>query len=259
MYHSISRSTNPKFMQFAVHPTQFADQMAYLHTHGYTPMTVTQCIQTEEEYLPEKPVILTFDDGMCDFFTEALPILTRYNFPATLYIVTAFVNGTCDWLRREGETTLLMVTWEQLFQIQAAGIECGAHSHTHPQLDMLSPSLARDELVTSKKILEKHLGQRVTSCAYPYGYYTAITQQLAQTAGYTSACAVKHATHTIGTQPFALPRLMVKPSTNKAEFAALLTGKNTYSTTLFTAYARMRTPIWQMVRRSPVYRLPNES
>ena len=255
MYHSISHSTNPKFMPFAVPPTQFADQMAYLHTHEYTPMTVTQYVQTTEEHLPKKPVLLTFDDGMCDFFTEALPILTHYHFPATLYTATAFVNGTCDWLRREGEASRLMVTWEQLSQIQASGIECGAHSHTHPQLDMLSPSLAQHELVTSKKILEEHLGQPVTSCAYPYGYYTATIQRLVHAAGYTSACTVKHTMHTVRTHPFALPRLMVKPSMNKVEFAALLTGKSTYSTTLFTAYARMRTPIWQMVRRSPVYRL----
>jgi peptidoglycan/xylan/chitin deacetylase (PgdA/CDA1 family) len=249
MYHSISYSTNPKFTQFAVPPTRFAEQMAYVHTHGYTPITVTQLQQTTVAHLPEKPVVLTFDDGMVDFFTEALPILAHYQFPATLYIATAFVNGTCDWLRREGESTRRMVTWEQIAQVQAAGIECGTHSHTHPQLDMLSPTLAQHELLTSKETLEAHLGQRVTSFAYPYGYYTAKTRQLVQTSGYTSACAVKHAMHTIGTHPFALPRLMVQGAMSNEQFAALLTGKSTYSTKLFTTYARMRTPIWQMVRR----------
>jgi len=212
-------------------------------------MTVTQLVQSAEEHLPEKPVVLTFDDGMSDFFTSALPVLTHYHFPATLYIATAFVNGTCDWLRHEGESTRLMLTWEQISQIQAAGIECGAHSHTHPQLDMLSSALAQHELLTSKNILEEHLGQSVTSFAYPYGYFTATTQRLIQAIGYTSACAVKHATYRIGTHPFALPRLMVKTSTSKAEFAALLTGRSTYSTQVFTTYARMRTPVWQVVRR----------
>ncbi len=255
MYHSVSCSTNPKFMQFTVSPTHFAEQMAYLHTHDYTPMTVTQLVQSAVEHLPEKPVVLTFDDGMSDFFTDALPVLTRYGFSATLYIATAFVNGTCDWLQREGESARPMMTWEQIAQVQAAGIECGAHSHTHPQLDMLSSSQAQHELITSKNILEEHLGRRVASFAYPYGYYTAITQQLVRAAGYTSACAVKHAIHTIGANPLALSRLMVKASTSREEFVALLTGKSTYSMTLFTTYARMRTPIWQMVRRSPVYRL----
>lgn len=253
MYHSISQSTNPKFMQFAVPPARFTEQMAYLHIHGYTPMTVTQLIQSTA--LPEKPVILTFDDGMSDFFTEALPILTSYNFPATLYIVTAFVNGTCHWLQREGESSRLMVTWEQLAQIQAAGIECGAHSHTHPQLDMLLPSLTHDEIATSKKLLEEHLGRSVTSFAYPYGYYTTTTQQQVREVGYTSACAVNHSMYTVGAHPFALSRLMVKASTTIEDFSTLLTGKSTYKTTLFTTYARVRTPIWQVVRRSTAYRL----
>jgi peptidoglycan/xylan/chitin deacetylase (PgdA/CDA1 family) len=186
---------------------------------------------------------------MSDFFTEALPVLTHYHFPATLYIATAFVNGMCDWLRREGESTRLMLTWEQIAQIQASGIECGAHSHTHPQLDMLSPSIAQHELLTSKKILEERLGQPVTSFAYPYGYYTATTQRLIQAAGFTSACAVKHAMHIHGTHSLALPRLMVKTSTSVDDFAALLIGRSTYRTKLFTAYARMRTPVWRVVRR----------
>ena len=249
MYHSISCSVNRMFMQFAVSPMQFAEQMAYLHTQGYTPITVTTLVQTEIEHLPEKPVVLTFDDGMTDFFMEALPILVRYNFPATLYVATAFVGGTCEWLRREGESSRLMMTWKQIVLAQAAGIECAAHSHTHPQLDMLSPVKARYEILTSKKMLEDHLGQCVTSFAYPYGYYTGVTQRMVQDAGFTSACAVKHAMHRGATQPFALPRLMVQGSTCLEDFAALLSGKGGVSTKLFTMYARLRTPVWQMVRR----------
>ncbi len=250
MYHSISHSANPKFKQFAVPPAQFAEQMVYLSTHGYTPLTVTQLVTGAVEHLPEKPVVLTFDDGMADFFTDALPVLTRHNFPATLYITTAFVGGTCDWLRREGESARRMMTWKEIVLAHMAGIECGAHSHTHLQLDMLSLPQAQHEILTSKHMLEEHLGQNVPSFAYPYGYYTPSLQRVVQAIGFTSACAVKHAMHIADTQPFALPRLMVKPSTSLEDFAALLTGKSTYSTTLFNIYARIRTPMWQIVRRN---------
>src|SRR5947208_737034 len=138
MYHSISQSTNPKFKQFAVPPALFAEQMAYLHQHAYTPITVTQFINAraqEQHALPERPVILTFDDGFADFFTDALPILQQYDFTATLYVTTAFING--PWMQREGETTRMMLTWEQLREISICGIECGAHSHCHRQLDIL--------------------------------------------------------------------------------------------------------------------------
>lgn len=252
MYHSISCSTNPKFAQFAVPPAHFAQQMAYLNHSGYTPITVTQwtdALGQQATMLPEKPIILTFDDGMADFYTEALPILTQYGFGATLYIATSYVEGTCGWLQHENEATRPMLTWRQVAEIQASGIECGAHTHTHPQLDVLAAPKVREEIVTCKSILEDHLGQRVLSFAYPYGYYTKATQRLVQAADYTSACAVKHMMNAASTNPFALTRLMVKATTNISDFGATLTGKGTHSMALSTAYARMRTPVWQLVRR----------
>src|SRR5690242_1592215 len=87
MYHSISISGNAKFKQFTVSPAVFAQQMAYLHDAGYTPLTVSQFVQarTRPIDLPARPVVLTFDDGFADFFTAALPVLQHYHFVATLY------------------------------------------------------------------------------------------------------------------------------------------------------------------------------
>src|SRR5947209_2067758 len=87
MYHSITQSTNPKFMPIAVPPALFAEQMAYLHQHSYTPIKVTQLVHMllqERCSLPERPVVITFDDGFADFFTDALPVLQQYHFTATL-------------------------------------------------------------------------------------------------------------------------------------------------------------------------------
>src|SRR5947209_8219947 len=95
MYHSITQSTNPKFKQFAVPPASFAEQMAYLYNHQYTPITVTQLINALSNntfILSERSVVLTFDDGFADFFTEALPVLKQYGFVATLYVATSIIN-----------------------------------------------------------------------------------------------------------------------------------------------------------------------
>src|SRR2546428_13081718 len=97
MYHSISCSSNPRFKQFTVPPTAFAEQMSYLYTHQYVPITVTQLVQArvkETFNLPERPVVLTFDDGYADFFTAALPVLKQYGFVVTLYVTTGFIGGT---------------------------------------------------------------------------------------------------------------------------------------------------------------------
>ena len=251
MYHSISHTTNRKFKQFTVSPSLFAEQMSYLHQHAYTPITVTQLVNVlfqESAELPEQPIVLTFDDGFADFYTEALPVLKKYGFVATLYVATGYVNSTSCWLQRERETTRLMLTWDQLAEISASGIECGAHSHHHPRLDVLSQSTAQDEIVQSKSLLEHHLAQEISSFAYPYGSYTATLERQIREAGYTSACAVKHGLSSEKSDPFALARLMVKSETSVDALASLLTMQNTSFVSTF--YTDARTTAWQFARRS---------
>jgi len=253
MYHSISSAAEARFRQFTVSPALFAEQMAYLHHHRYTPLTVTQYLKVRSQgatALAERPVILTFDDGFADFFTDALPVLKRYNFTATLYITTAFMDGTSRWMRRERETTRRMLNWHQVREIAANGIECGAHTHTHPQLDTLSTRAARNEMARSKRLLEEHLTEAVYSFAYPYGYQTARLRQAAREIGFTSACAVRHAQSSITDDAFRLARLMVHAGTDLNTFAALLS--DAHASPLSAArslYLRARTPAWQLVRR----------
>jgi peptidoglycan/xylan/chitin deacetylase (PgdA/CDA1 family) len=250
MYHSVSDHATRKYSPFAISPALFAQQMDYLRQQSYTPITVTRLmeIRTRGEQWPTKPVLLTFDDGLEDFYTGALPILQQYDFPATLYVVTGFMNGTSRWLLSEGEGNRPMLTWEKLAEVQAAGVECGGHTHTHPQLDTLPFARARDEIIQCKQILEDHLGHAVQSFAYPYGYHTGAVKQAVQEAGYTSACAVKYEMCAENTDLFALKRLMVGPTTDLTALEALLT--TGYTSVLTGMYKRARTPVWRIVRRA---------
>jgi peptidoglycan/xylan/chitin deacetylase (PgdA/CDA1 family) len=244
MYHSIADSSTPGFKPFVVTPAQFAEQITYLHENNYIPVTVTQLMRARLEnafVLPERPVVITFDDGFADFFTDALPILKKYDFTATLYISTAFIEGTSRWLRNIEEGDRRMLTWAQVAEVHASGIECGAHTHTHPKLDIVSPSKAKTEIATSKKILEDHLGQEVLSFAYPFGYFTARVRQIVQEEGFHSACAVRYKMSRENDNPFSLARLIVEEGISIEAFASLLTGSNEASDSMvdmLSNYAR---------------------
>ncbi len=249
MYHSISSYASPRFRPCTVSPQVFEKHLSYLEQHDYTAVTVTQFVRAMVQgraKLPLRPVILTFDDGYEDFYTHALPALRRHGFAATLYIATAFVGGTSRWLQREGESMRPMLTWEQLAEISASGIECGAHSHTHQPLDMLPLSTARNEIVYSKEVLEEHLGQEVSSFAYPFGYYTPRVQQIVQAYGYTSACALKRMLNSLYDDPYALARLALQADTAVDDLAtALSTGRGPLVASLMK---RTRAGLRQYVR-----------
>jgi peptidoglycan/xylan/chitin deacetylase (PgdA/CDA1 family) len=249
MYHSISEYASVKFRPFAVSPELFAKHMAYLHLHAYTPITITQFVHAltkREAPLPDQPVVLTFDDGYADFFTKALPVLQQYNFTATLYIPTGFIGGTSRWLQHEGEATRPMLTWDQVTEISASGIECGGHSHWHRQLNTLPLAQARDEIVCCKRLLEDHLGQEVSTFAYPYGAHSTIIRRLVQGAGYTSACAVKNEVSSEATDPFALARLTVSADTGLDALAMLLSKRS--SPVIVKMYARIKASVLQLAR-----------
>jgi peptidoglycan/xylan/chitin deacetylase (PgdA/CDA1 family) len=149
-------------------------------------------------------------------------------------------------MEHDGEGSRPILSWEQLREIRASGIECGAHSHSHPQLDLLPLSQAKKEITQSKHILEEHLGETILSFAYPYGYHTSAVKQLVSEAGYTSACAVKNALSTQASDPFALPRVLVGPDADMDSFAALLDGHDRRITT--AVYTRPLVPAWRLVR-----------
>lgn len=248
MYHSIAEAAAPRFLKFAVAPGTFAEQMALLRARNYTTLTVSQLVAARQAgaALPDKTIVITFDDAFQDFATHAMPVLQRYGMVATLYVPTAFVGGTSAWLAAEGEADRPLMDWRQLNEVAAAGIECGAHSHRHLQLDILSPAVAQAEIARSRQILADQLNRAVTSFAYPFGYYNAIVRRSVIAAGYTSACAVRYQFSLPGDDRFALSRLIVPRAMTIAQFGQLLAGQ---AATINPTIERARAMAWRCARR----------
>ncbi len=249
MYHSISDEAHARFRKFAVSPAHFAEQMAYLAEQRYTTLTVSQYVRRRNlgPALPDRVVVLTFDDGFADFQTAALPVLKRYGFTATLYLPTAFIGDTSRWLQWEHEADRPLLTWPQVTEVQAQGIECGAHSHRHLPLDVLPLEVARTEITRCKQILEDQLGCEVTSFAYPYGYHRSAIRRLVQAAGYSTACAVQYKRSSIEEDVFTLSRFIVAGTLALDSFIELLCDR---AAQLNPGYERLRARVWQYLRWS---------
>jgi len=208
LYHLVS----PLDVATSVTAEAFEAQMRLLRDAGYASVSVDALVAAAEGrgMLPERPVAITFDDGWACQYTVAAPILERYGFHATFYLVTGVIGAGRSFL-----------SWAQCRELVAAGHGIGSHSLDHPFLTQLAPAARERELVESKRRLEQALGIEVNTLAYPYGAFDGATVALARKAGYLDAVAV-HPGRRQADPCFALERIPVPHGESLDRFRASL-------------------------------------
>jgi len=197
---------------------RFDAQLRSLHRRGYTPITMRryQEFLRGDADLPAKPVVLTFDDGYEDNYRVAFPLLQRYGYPAVVFLVTDFSRRTNFWDPDEPAAPLLQSS--QIREMDAAGIEFGSHTVTHPHLSHLPRERLHEELHASKRRLEDLTGRSVQALAYPYGDLNDDVKDAMLQTGYDFGVATDSGPLAFGDDLLQIRRIPVFPGTDALGF-----------------------------------------
>lgn len=212
MYHSINyEKGNP----LRIPKDKFAAQMKWLHDNGYRTLSLDElyyCILNSKPF-PEKSVVITFDDGYNDNYDNAFPVIKKYGFKATVFMITKEI----------GDNKNGYLTAEQIKEMDANGMRVECHTVDHPDLSKQSYDEQYKELADSKATLEKLLGRSIDYIAYPSGEYNANTIKIAKKLGYKICFKENGGTAEIGDNQYEFPRKYIIEDMQK--FIARVTAK----------------------------------
>ncbi len=201
MYHYIRDYSDPNDqlgINLSVSPNTLAAQLDYIQKQGYTTITFEN---VKNNSIPKKPIMLTFDDGYLDFYTNAFPQLKARGMKAVVYIITS--------PPAYGE----YLTKNQIRELSDYGIEIGSHTISHRNLATATDEKAIEEITKSKAYLEKIIGKPVISFCYPSGQYNTQTPEIVKNAGYLYAVTTKKSLSSLES-PFEISRFKIGDNSN---------------------------------------------
>lgn len=225
MYHYLSDDlAGTGLGKLRVSPGAFNRQIEYLETRGYQSVGLMDYYEhvTSGRPLPERSVIITFDDGARDCLLQARDVLARCGFSAAVFVVADHVGGTNVWDRPKGEPEIKLLSWEELQELAAAGWEVGSHTRTHADLTALADEELAEELSGSKKILEQGLGREVLAVSYPFGRNDQRVRAAARAAGYGLGLTTRPGKNTPTDDLMDLRRIIIKRRDTRLDLALKL-------------------------------------
>ncbi|MFH1703374.1 MAG: polysaccharide deacetylase family protein [Nitrospirota bacterium] len=204
VYHSIDNSDS----NISISPEIFAKQMGFLKAEGFRVISLSQFMSVVHTGTPVrgKTVVLTFDDGLKNFYTAACPILKQYGFSATIFVPTDFIGKESWWYADYGLKPLPMLDWQEIRELAKNGMDIQSHGCSHRNLTGLTPSEIEQEVRKSKKILEQGLSKPVDFFCYPFGEVDKNIIEAIQNAGYKGATCTEQGLYKVGDDPYLIKR-----------------------------------------------------
>jgi peptidoglycan/xylan/chitin deacetylase (PgdA/CDA1 family) len=217
MYHYVSwppANADRYRRDLSVAPEQLAEHLAYLQGQGYQGITFYDLLNhlAWGQPLPDRPIILTFDDGYRDNYDNAFPLLRQYGFPATFFVLTEVTSqGVPDYM-----------TWDQLREMAAAGMDIECHSRVHDDLPKISYDRLVWQVLGCREMIEAELGQRPRFVAYPSGQFNEEVAAVFASDHYWGGITTQQGAWHSSDNLFALQRLRVRNTTGVEHLAKLL-------------------------------------
>lgn len=227
-YHNFTKDIGSSY---SINIIEFEKQLDYLATHNYSVISLSELLKgLRNGQLPPKPVVITIDDGFKSTFTLAYPVLKKYNFPATLFIYTNFIEKNSNSL-----------TWGEIKEMTENNLEIGSHTLSHCNLLQYKENenyenyLARikKEIFLSKEILESKIGGKVKFFAYPYGVYSPTIKNLVIQADYEGILNANSMNNTLNTNPFSLNRQIIFGNNSFSSFIQILNQQPLHTSKIF--------------------------
>ena len=262
MYHGICDDPEPgvaAYYKTNTSPAVFRQHMQYLAENGYRTIRLEEAVEMIKRpgSSPEardqksqrrgevgndftKNVVITFDDGLRNFYTHAFPVLQEFGFTATMFLATSFIGddrrsfcpkgASLSTLNSQLSTGRECLTWEEVKELHESGISFGSHTENHPRLVDISWPEIEVELRNSKLEIEAHLGEPTTSFCYPFAFpqanrtFVKHFRTLLTDAGYDCCVTTEIGRVKAGDDPYRLKRLPVNSCDDPGFFRAKLEG-----------------------------------
>lgn len=200
-----------------VDTTHFHWQMFFLRALGYRTLTLDDLAHALErgQALPRRSVVLTFDDGYYGVYRYAFPILRRFQFTATMFLIAEDFMGAS---RERHQRAFAIIDQGQVAEMLAAGHQIGSHSISHQRLTDLKSFEVEDQIIRSKAIFEDRFGRSITTFSYPYGAYTSAMAKIVERSGYSCAVTTRFGHRHALSERFTLRRIAVGSAQRLPQF-----------------------------------------
>lgn len=211
-YHSVNpNSTN----EAIITPSLLKEHLLYIKDCGYTTLSLSKFYDNilHNSQVPEKSILITFDDGYMDNYYYAFPILKELNMTATIFCITNSLDGK------------YYLSQAAIKSMCDYGIDIGCHTFSHPKLSSLSLDSQISEIENSKNSLEKITNKKITAIAYPFGNYDKNTILAAKHCGYTMAFTTNNGFAKYSNDVYKLNRICIGSQCSVKHLKLLLNEK----------------------------------